>query len=102
RLERALAERRWQVAGELAVRIHRRLAGCAREATVNAPQPRELSGHAGEMILNGAYLVERGREDDMREAVSELAAELDERGVELVLTGPWPAFSFVGRGPEDD
>jgi len=100
RLERDLDERRWQAAGELALRIHGRLAECAREATVNAPQPRELSGHAGEMILNGAYLVERGREDELRSTVAELAGEVSERGVELVLTGPWPAFSFVGRERE--
>jgi hypothetical protein len=96
RLERDLDERRWQAAGEVAVGIHRRIASCAREATVTAPQPREISGYADEMILNGAYLVARDREDALRTLVADLAAELDDRGVHLELTGPWPAFSFVG------
>lgn len=47
------------------------------------------------MVLNGAYLVERGREPELRAAVDELAAELAGGGVRLELTGPWPAFTFA-------
>ena len=52
---RELAQR---LAAELAEDVHSRLRECASDAVVNAPQNRELSGHEGEMLLNGAYLVE--------------------------------------------
>jgi len=74
---------------------HTTLAGLADDARVNPPQRPELSGRRGDMILNGAYLVPREREDELRSAVSELARRYGEDGVEFELTGPWPAFNFV-------
>lgn len=95
RLERELADRVASRVPALAAELHERLAGCARAATANPPQPRELSGYADEMILNGAYLVERGGEERLRAAVGELSRAYAELGVSLELTGPWPAYNFV-------
>jgi hypothetical protein len=95
RLERELGERRRLAGAELADSVHVRLAGCARMAAAGPPQSRSLSGHEGEMILNGAYLVERRREPELRAAVDALAAELANGGVRVELTGPWPAFTFA-------
>jgi hypothetical protein len=94
RLERELAERAWSEAARLAETAHERLSGCARRAVANPPQRPELSGYAGEMILNGAYLVDCGREAEFRAALTELGTELGD-AVRLELTGPWPAFNFV-------
>jgi hypothetical protein len=44
------------------------------------PQNRELSGHEGEMLLNGAYLVDVSRVDGLRE----LAVEREVALVDLV------------------
>lgn len=74
---------------------HRRLAAVASEALVNAPQPPEVSSRAEEMLLNGAYLVRREREDAFRGVVAELEEEYREMGVSFELTGPWPAYNFV-------
>jgi hypothetical protein len=100
RLEQQLEERLRDAAGGLAEFAHARLASVAREAVLNPPQPRELSGYDEEMILNAAYLVDRAREDDLRGVVEELEAELREHGLHFELTGPWPAFNFVERAPE--
>ena len=44
-----------------------------RDAVLRPPQNRELSGHEGDMLLNGAYLVERAtRRRQLRELVAEL------------------------------
>ena len=51
------------------------------------------------MIMNGAYLVERERDDELREALEQLRTEHRERGLVLELTGPWPAYNFVGAKP---
>ena len=92
RERRAAAER---LGRELAEDVHARLQDWAIDAVVNPPQGRELSGHAGEMLLNGAYLVETGRADELKA----LATELEERhaGVDarIEVTGPLPPFNFV-------
>jgi len=96
RLESERAERLRGVAAELAEECHDRISRGARDATVNPPQPPELSGYAVPMIMNGAYLVERGQEEELREALEQLRLEHTERGLVLELTGPWPAYNFVG------
>src|SRR5205814_1633004 len=81
RLDSDRAERVRVIAAELAEACHDRLSRCARDATVNPPQPPELSGYAVPMIMNGAYLVEREREDELREALEQLRTEHRERGL---------------------
>jgi hypothetical protein len=47
------------------------------------------------MVLNGVYLVP---DDDLERFHAELPvveAEFGSLGVELELTGPWPAYNFV-------
>lgn len=84
-----------EIADGWAQQIHERLADGAAEALLNPLQRREVSGHAGDMLLNGVYLVEDAGVEQLRQ----LAAELDEdyrgRGVSVQLTGPWPAYNFV-------
>jgi Gas vesicle synthesis protein GvpL/GvpF len=65
-------------------------------AAVRLPaQNRELSGHSGDMVLNGAYLVDAGAVDDLRACIAELQDRHAELGARLELTGPWPPYNFV-------
>jgi Gas vesicle synthesis protein GvpL/GvpF len=75
--------------------IHRRLSTIAVDAQVAAPQRPEVSGHAGDMVLNGVYLVHDDDRGRFSSAVDALAAEFAVLGLDLVLTGPWPAYNFV-------
>jgi hypothetical protein len=75
--------------------LHEHLASLADGARVNPPQPSELSGRQEPMLLNGAYLV---RSDEQPEFVAAAEDHADGR-VEVVVTGPWPAYNFVE--PED-
>jgi hypothetical protein len=84
-----------EVADEWARRIHERFAAGAAEALLNPLQRRELSGHEGEMLLNGVYLVADEEAEAFAELAAELGEEFDRRGAEVVLTGPWPAYNFV-------
>jgi hypothetical protein len=95
RQERSLRERSVELVETAAERIHERLSGEAEAATLLPPQRRELSGRAGEMVLNGAYLVHRSRADAFGEAVAELAEANRELGLELDLSGPWAPYNFV-------
>ena len=49
--------------------VHVRLSDEAEAAVLLPPQRRELSGHSGEMVLNGAYLVHRSRVEAFKAAV---------------------------------
>ena len=93
---RDAADRR---AAELAEDVHARLQDWADDARVRPPQNRELSGHEGDMVLNGAYLVERAKSDRLRELVAELQDQLAPSGARLELRGPFPPYNFVPELP---
>jgi hypothetical protein len=98
--EQQLAEARSSLTATWAQESHERRAAAAVDARANPLQRPEVSGRGGEMILNGAYLVRVGREDAFRRAVAELQGRHEADGVRYELTGPWPAYNFVGSGPE--
>jgi Gas vesicle synthesis protein GvpL/GvpF len=97
RLERQVRAAADRLAEELAEDVHARLQDWASDAVLNPPQNRELSGHEGEMLLNGAYLVEHDRVEPLRGLIEELEGRHRELGARLELTGPWPPYNFVPR-----
>ena len=93
--ERRLADERSAFVAECASGSHERLTAAAEDGRANPPQRPEVTGRAGAMILNGAYLVRAGREDAFRHAVAGLESDFGARGVSYEVTGPWPAYNFV-------
>ena len=73
--------------------VHHRLSERAVASRRHPVQDPRLSGHAGQMVLNGAYLVAAEEVERFRGHVADVAA--DHPDLELVLTGPWPPYSFV-------
>ena len=62
-------------------------------------RPLSVASRAGKlvgdnMILNAAFLVERGREDEFNETVQGLTDRYEEL-LSFKYTGPWPPYSFV-------
>jgi hypothetical protein len=51
------------------------------------------------LLLDAAFLVRVGKAGAFREAVRRQAERLAPRGYRVVLTGPWPAYNFVGGTP---
>ena len=100
RREARARENAEEIADGWAQAIHERLARCAAEALLNPLQRREVSGHDGDMLLNGVYLVEDEEVERFRELASELADDYRTRGVLVELTGPWPAYNFVKNSIE--
>jgi Gas vesicle synthesis protein GvpL/GvpF len=97
RLERQVREAADELAVGVADDVHARLQAAASDAVLNPPQNRDLSGHEGEMLLNGAYLVETPKLGRLRELVDELQDRHRGLGVRLELTGPWPPYNFIPR-----
>lgn len=93
--ERSAREAADRFAGELAEEVHARLQDWASDAVVGRPQNPELSGHSGEMLLNGAYLVESERSERFGELVDELQQRYSELGGRLEISGPWPPYNFI-------
>ena len=48
------------------------------------------------MLLNAVYLVQRENAGRLESAVEELREEHGPLGFSFELTGPWPAYNFVG------
>jgi hypothetical protein len=75
--------------------VHERLAYRAAEALINPVQNPEVSGHEGDMLLNGVYLVADADVAEFRAEVAALADEFAAAGAAVELTGPWPPYNFV-------
>lgn len=93
---RAATQRREATAqqdAEIAEQLHAELHGSAVAGRRLAPQDRRLTGHVGEMILNGTYLVDRGEVEAFKSAVDRLSGLHEHIRVELA--GPWPPYSFA-------
>jgi hypothetical protein len=83
------------LANAWAAEAHDRLTHSAVEALLNPLQNPEVSGHVGEMLLNGVYLVEDAGMDAFTAEIEALVNEFDDRGVSVEMTGPWPPYNFV-------
>ena len=70
----------------------------AAAAAILPPQDRRLSGRSGEMVLNGAYLVERSSAARFAAVTKELDARHREIGLTLELSGPFAPYNFVPSG----
>jgi hypothetical protein len=97
RREREQSEQASELAERAAADVNAELETAAIRARTNPLQPREVHGREADLLLNAAYLVERGREADLHEALARVDARWREAGIELEveLTGPWPPYNFV-------
>lgn len=75
--------------------LHAELDRLSVAARLYPPQPPEIAARSASMVLNAAYLVADEQAGQFEAAVTELAAR--HRSLQLTLTGPWPAYSFVGQ-----
>jgi hypothetical protein len=76
---------------------HARLEEWAAASELLPPQRPEVAGYEGELVLNGAYLVDHDRVEAFEGVVQGLSHQYSDAGLSFDLTGPWPAFHFVGR-----
>jgi len=100
KLDRLLRDEARGMAEAAAAEIDARLREHAVAATLLPPQHPDLASRSGEMLLNGAYLIERAREVAFAALAAELGVRHRELGLELELTGPWAPYNFVAAGGE--
>jgi hypothetical protein len=93
---RAATQRREQAAqaaAEVADEIHAGLETVCVAGRRLAAQDKRLSGHSGEMVLNGTYLVDQSQVPRFKHAVERHAAQHEQ--VRIEVGGPWPPYSFA-------
>ena len=93
--ERDLAERADELCARCAEEVHHAVAALAEADRINPNQRPEAHGREGEMVLNGAYLVEHDRLLELQRTASDLHEEWAPQGLLVELTGPWPPYNFV-------
>jgi hypothetical protein len=74
-------------------RLHDAVAAHARDA-MRRPPVRGAPG--GSLVLDAVFLVERREARALKTIVARAARDLAPRGLVVSLTGPWPAYHFVG------
>jgi Gas vesicle synthesis protein GvpL/GvpF len=97
RHERSAREAARTLAAQLVDDVDGALRAHAVDAVRLRAQNRELSGHTGDMVLNGAYLVDADEVDALRATAAELQERHADYGALLVVTGPWPPYNFAAR-----
>jgi hypothetical protein len=76
--------------------IHESLGEVSAEYVRNQPQDAALSGRREQMLLNGAYLVDRVEVPHFLELASKIADSSLAKCLVVEVTGPWPAYNFTG------
>lgn len=98
-LERKLADQATSAARaasqRMAQEVFEALRVIAREAVARPLVPAQAAAPDVTMVLNAAFLVDRGRVDEFRAAVAARIAEGEPRGLAFDFTGPWPPYNFA-------
>jgi hypothetical protein len=94
--KKALDDERRTSSARLATEVdalYERVAKTARQAQRRPVPAQEL---AGRVLLDAVFLVPKSSVTKIKAAVSSSADKLVELGFDLTLSGPWPAYSFIG------
>ncbi|QIX27073.1 GvpL/GvpF family gas vesicle protein [Nocardioides sp. JQ2195] len=81
------------VAAQVGDEIHDALSAMSVASRRLHPQDPRLTGHAGTMLLNGAYLIDADDGHLVDSRVRDLAEA--HPSVEITCAGPWPPYSFA-------
>jgi hypothetical protein len=87
-----------RVRGEVRALVHEAhetLSAVSVDARVLAARAKLPGTDAGEVVLSGAYLVAREREDAFHATVAELGRRFDGHALAISASGPWPPYNFV-------
>jgi len=101
RLDRELDDEIRERAARWATESHERLAAAADAARSSPARQDDAAPSGSQMFLNGAYLVREDDAERFRAALAELDEARRADGVSYEVTGPWPAYSFVGDDGEE-
>jgi hypothetical protein len=86
-------DEKWRHAAAAVERVDTALGASALDYSRHRPQPAQLSGAAGDNVLNVAYLIPTGRLTEFTDLAERLT--MDEPALRIEITGPWAPYSFT-------
>ncbi|GAA1699939.1 GvpL/GvpF family gas vesicle protein [Streptomyces yatensis] len=92
-------EQRHTLTLRAAERVDTAVRGLAVAARRLRPHGVEVTGKHRTQVLNAAYLLDLGRERELRAALASL--HRDESDIQIELSGPWAPYSFADGGLAD-
>jgi hypothetical protein len=95
KFDRSISEEASAIAETVARQAHERLREHAAATRLLPRQNPRISGRAGEMVLNGAYLVDRSAVAEFANAIEQVRQGECPNGIELIVSGPFAPYNFV-------
>lgn len=97
RAKRSVREATVELSARAQARVEEIFETCARLASESTRRPvLETPSGGGRVLLDAAYLVPVKAIAGFRTGVRALARQLASEGYHIALTGPWPAYNFIG------
>jgi hypothetical protein len=100
--DRTVRERARQLAEEAARETHAAVRQHAADTRLLPAQHPDLSRRSGEMVLNGAYLVEAARTEGFVAEADRMAERYRGGGIQIEVGGPWAPYNFVSDVAEGE
>jgi hypothetical protein len=98
--ERAIRQKARELAEAAARETYESLRRQVADSRLLPAQHPDLSGRSGDMILNAAYLVDRGQSEAFAATAGQLRDRYRSIGVTLEVSGPWAPYNFVDETEE--
>lgn len=95
KMETELNDQVGQRLNEIAQVILRETEKIAYEVQLNKTLPQKLTGKDKQMLLNTAYLIGKEKIIHFNNQIKRLKEKYEPAGLDLEVSGPWPAYSFI-------
>lgn len=103
--DRLLAERADTESFVYADEFHNKLGRVAERTSLSKLLGEETTGNPKRMILNAAYLISKEQVNEFRREAADIEKAYPCLGLELAVSGPWPAYHFcrdMSQGGDED
>jgi hypothetical protein len=87
KMDEALRSETAKKVGDVSGAVHTELGRAAVQSTL-------LKSDHEQIILNGAYLVERSRHHEFQSEAEKVKSKFEKQGVSIHVSGPWAPYSF--------
>jgi hypothetical protein len=96
RAKKALHDASVELGSRAQARVNEVFEALASQSDESVRRPIVESGGGARVLLDAAYLVPAGRARRFGSTVRALARRFAGEGYDITVTGPWPAYNFVG------
>ncbi len=96
KFEEKLEELALDYSQQIGAKVFNHLKTICSDAVLNKLLSRKATGREEELFFNGAFLLAGDAHEEFQQIVQIHNNEIETQGLFLEVSGPWPAYSFVG------